>query len=130
MKRIYSIWHNMKNRCYYKKCEKYKYYGGRGITVCDEWKNNFKKFHDWAINNGYKDNLSIDRIDCSLNYCPENCRWVDMEMQNNNTSKNHYIYYNGETKTASEWAKKFNIHRCVFNNRIRRGWSFEEAIKT
>lgn len=128
MKRIYSIWHNMKSRCYYNKSDKYKYYGGRGITVCDEWRDSFKAFYAWAMANGYRDDLTIDRIDVDGNYEPSNCRWIDMLAQNNNTSKNHYITHNGETKTAAEWARQYGINRSLFTTRIRRGWSFEKAI--
>lgn len=128
MQRVYSIWHNMKSRCYYDRTEKYKYYGGRGITVCDEWRNDFQAFYKWAMANGYRDDLTLDRIDVNGNYEPNNCRWVDMTCQNNHTSKNHYITHNGETKTASEWARQYGINRSLFNMRIRRGWSFEKAI--
>lgn len=127
-KRLYSIWHNMKSRCYYRKSEKYKDYGGRGIIVCDEWRNNFQAFYDWAMSHGYADDLTIDRKDVNGNYEPSNCRWVTQKEQHNNTRKNHYITYNGETKTAAEWARQYGIHRCVLNNRIRRGWNFEKAI--
>ena len=118
----------MKTRCYYPKADKFKYYGGKGISVCEEWKESFKAFYDWAISHGYAANLTLDRIDLSGNYEPSNCRWVDMIAQNNHTSKNHYITHNGETKTAAEWARQYGLHPCVFNSRIRRGWTFERAI--
>lgn len=127
-KRLYSIWHNMKSRCYNPNTEKFMYYGGRGITVCEEWKNNFQAFYDWAISHGYRDDLTIDREDTNGNYEPSNCRWVDKYCQNNHTRKNHYITHNGETKTSSEWARESGINRSVFNKRIRRGWDFETAI--
>lgn len=125
--RLYSIWHNMKSRCYYKNAEKYKYYGGKGISVCDEWKNSFEAFYNWALQNGYSEKLTLDRINVNGNYEPNNCRWVDAKTQNNNTSKNHYIEYNGMIKTASEWADIYGVYRQLFNQRIRRGWSFERA---
>lgn len=130
--RLYSIFHNMKSRCYLKTFAKYKYYGARGIKICDEWlgKNGFKNFYNWAIVNGYENGLTIDRINNDLDYSPANCRWVTMTVQNNNTSINHYITFNGETKSVSEWAKEYNIHRCVLNNRLRRGWSFLKAALT
>lgn len=97
--RLYSIWHDMNTRCYYEKTKCYKYYGGRGITICDEWKNNFVNFYNWAINNGYKDNLSIDRIDVNGNYEPSNCRWATMQEQQlnkRNSKKYKEIFESGE----------------------------------
>ena len=120
----------MKSRCYLPTFSRYEYYGGRGIKICQEWlgKNGFDNFYDWAMTNGYADDLTIDRIDTNKDYCPENCRWVDRKTQNNNTRINHYYTYNGETKTVSQWAELYNIHRCVLNNRLRRGWTFENAV--
>ena len=85
--RLYRIWHDMKNRCFYEKDKKYSYYGGRGITICNEWKDNFEKFKAWAVANGYKENLTIDRINNNGNYDPSNCRWVTMKEQCKNRAK-------------------------------------------
>ena len=128
--RVYRIYHNMKSRCYLPTFSKYQYYGGKGIKMCQEWLSSFNNFYNWAMENGYKDDLTIDRIDTNKDYCPGNCRWVDMVVQNNNTRKNHYVTYNGETKSVAEWSKIYNINRCVLNNRLRRGWSFEKSIST
>lgn len=82
--RLYRIWVCMRNRCYQKSYHAYKHYGGRGISVCDTWLHDFQAFHDWAIENGYNDNLSIDRIDNNKGYAPDNCRWATQEEQNKN----------------------------------------------
>lgn len=83
-KRLYSIWHGMKQRCYWEKYKQFQDYGGRGIIVCPEWKDNFEAFRDWALNNGYADDLTIDRIDNDGNYETSNCRWATKADQNRN----------------------------------------------
>lgn len=85
--RLYRIWLGMKSRCFIQSVPCFKHYGGRGITVCDEWKDNFQAFYDWAMSHGYSDDLSIDRIDVDGNYCPENCRWATWSEQRRNQRK-------------------------------------------
>ena len=113
--RIYEIWHGMKNRC----DNGNKNYGGRGITVCNEWKNSFDTFYEWALNNGYNETLTIDRIDVNGNYCPENCRWATITEQQNNKRTNVIIEYNGVSHTVSEWAKILNIKGETLFKRLK-----------
>lgn len=127
--RMYNIWFNMKCRCHKETAPDYSRYGGRGIMVCDEWRDGFQAFYDWAMANGYQENLSIDRIDSNGNYCPENCRWVDSKVQNNNTRRNHYITYNGETLTIAQWSERCGISKNTLHSRlIKYGWSVERAL--
>lgn len=102
-------------------------YAQKGITVCDEWKQ-FENFYAWAINNGYSDELSIDRINSDGNYEPSNCRWATAEEQANNTSRNRLFELNGVTKTKAQWIKPLGISNAAFDTRIKNGWSLEEAL--
>ena len=107
--RIYEIWCGMKKRCFNKNNARYWDYGGRGITVCDEWKNSFQSFYDWAMSNGYQENLSIDRIDNNGNYCPENCKWSTNKEQCNNRRSNIKITIGNSTRTLVEWCEIFEV---------------------
>ena len=127
--RLYRIYLNMKNRCYWKNHKQFNLWGGKGIVVCEEWKNDFMSFYNWAINNGYKDNLTIDRIDCNGNYEPLNCRWVDSKEQANNTKTVRYFEYNGERGTIWFFSKKYNKSEKLIRNRIQQGWSIKDAIE-
>lgn len=129
--RLYRIWNNMKDRCYNEKCAEYYCYGGRGIKVCDEWLHDFIAFYNWSMDNGYRDDLTIDRKDVNGNYCPENCRWATLKDQLNNTSRNHRITYNGETHTMAEWAEITGINYKTICSRIcDRKWDEIRAITT
>lgn len=125
--RLYSIWHKMIDRCKNSNNTYYHCYGGRGIKVCDEWKE-FKNFYIWAIKNGYTDNLSIDRINNNDNYKPTNCRWADNKTQSRNRRTNKYITFNNETHCLIEWAEILNIKYKTLNNRLLRGWEIERAF--
>lgn len=127
--KIYYVYYGIKDRCYNKKAKAYKNYGDKGIKVCDEWLDGFINFYNWAIANGYKEGLTIDRIDSNGNYEPSNCRWVDRIIQNNNTNRNHYITYNGEAKTISEWARYLGMNRQTLQGRLRNGHSIKEAFE-
>lgn len=124
--RLYKIWSGMKSRCYYIKNIAYKDYGGRGIKIYDEWKKDFVNFYNWAINNGYNDNLTIDRIDVNGNYEPNNCRWVTIKVQENNRRNNKIIKYKENFYTLSELAEKLNISSATLNWRLNHNWNEEE----
>ncbi len=126
--RIFNIWHGLKNRCFLKTNKDFKNYGARGIKVCDEWKNNFMFFYSWAMANGYKDNLTIDRIDVNGDYCPKNCRWVDRKTQANNRRSTKKITYKNNTYSITQWARVFRIKKSSLFYRLNKGTPFEKAI--
>jgi hypothetical protein len=126
--RLYNSWKHMKERCYTSSCHKFRHWGGRGITVCEAWKNDFLAFKEWALANGYKEGLTIDRIDVNGNYEPSNCRWVTVIEQANNTRRNHILNYNGQSKTIAEWARITGIKPDTIQHRIRRNWTVERAL--
>jgi hypothetical protein len=127
--RIYRIWRGMKTRCENKNDYHYELYGKRGISLCNEWQT-FEPFYQWAINNGYKETLTLDRIDVNGNYEPSNCRWATQKEQSNNTRRNRRIVHNGISHTLSEWAEIANINPVTLANRIKTGWDFAKAIST
>ena len=126
--RLYREWAQMKGRCYYKKYINYDCYGERGITVCAEWKDDFSCFMKWALSNGYNDNLTLDRIDNNKGYSPDNCRWITGKEQANNRRNNHYVTYNGITKTISQWSESSGINYWCLRSRIANGWDISEAL--
>lgn len=131
--KLYLKWQNMKKRCYNAKADRYKNYGGKAnnpITVCPEWANSFKAFYDWAISNGYKDGLSIDRIDNDKGYCPENCRWVTFLEQANNKTTNKMICYKGKTQSLSRWSRELKMNYSMLYLRLKKGWPVEKAFST
>lgn len=107
--KLRTIYKGIKQRCYDKKSSSYERYGKKGITICDEWLSDPLSFEKWALNNGYMDGLSIDRIDCNLGYSPSNCRWADITTQNNNRKNVHLITINNKTKSIAQWCKVFNV---------------------
>lgn len=126
--KIYYTYNNIKQRCYCLKDKYYKDYGERGITVCQDWLNDFMNFYNWSMNNGYNDNLTIDRIDNNKGYSSDNCRWVDNITQANNKRNNHYITYNNETHTMAEWSRILDIKYNKFKHKIRKGLSIKDII--
>lgn len=130
--RLQHIWAGMKARCSNPNTPAYRWYGARGINVCEEWRISFKKFVKWAWANGYATSLTLDRIDNDDNYSPENCRWVTMKEQAQNRRDNLYLTAFGETKLQCEWLRD---SRCVITKkalqtRIRKGMSVEQALTT
>lgn len=126
--RIYHTWVHMKQRVTNENNKKYGIYGGRGIKLCSEWKD-FQGFYEWAMANGYRENLSIERIDVNGDYCPQNCTWIPLEKQAKNRRSNHYLTWNGETKTITEWGHSLGIKPSVIFTRVDRyGWDAERAL--
>ncbi len=128
--KLYATWQNIKSRCFNKNNKSYKFYGDRGIKVYEEWKDNFESFYVWAINNGYKENLSIDRIDNNGNYEPKNCRWVDRKIQGRNKRNNYQITYKNETHCLSEWAEITGILRTTIKRRYEDKWKLKDVFAT
>lgn len=128
--RLHSIWRGMKARCYIKSHGEYKNYGAKGITVCPEWlgEHGAENFAKWAMENGYQDDLTIDRKDSTRGYSPDNCRWVTQKAQQNNRGNNHRITYNGETLTAMQFAEKYNMNYSTLITRLSRGWTIEKIM--
>lgn len=142
-KRLNSIYTGMKNRCYNPKQPSYKNYGAKGITICDEWLNServciafktyptkgFLAFQAWALSHGYQEDLTIDRIDNSKGYSPDNCRWVSRKVQNNNHNNNYWITLNGQTKTLAQWCEEKKCNYNTIRTRIYKlHWTPEQAF--
>ena len=120
---IYDIWQGMKRRCYDIHNPRYHNYGGRGIFICDDWKNDFSAFYEWSVNNGYQENLTIDRIDNNKGYSPDNCRWADAKTQSRNRSSNVKITIGNATKTLTEWCEIFQLdYRTIHARYSRNGF--------
>ena len=126
---IYSKWCGMKNRCYNQKEKSFEYYGKRGITVCEEWINDFDSFYNWSIENGWEKGYSIERKDVNGNYCPENCEWIPLLEQQKNKTNTIYAELNGETKRLLEWCEILCLNPKTVYNRINQcGMTPEEAL--
>lgn len=117
--RLYAIWCGMKQRCQNENSPEYESYGGRGITVCDEWLHNFQAFYDWSMANGYKENLTIERKDVNGNYCPENCCWITKKMQSRNRTDNHKITCKGQTMILTDWANLLGVNRGTLAYKLK-----------
>lgn len=128
--RLYNIWVNMRQRCSNPNWTDYHLYGGRGISVCSEWDKSFDVFKKWAINNSYKHNLSIDRIDNEKGYFPENCKWSTPKEQARNRRNSRILVYQKQSKTLAEWSEVIGLSSATIRKRIDAGWSINEAFKT
>ncbi|MBO5663596.1 MAG: hypothetical protein J6V82_04430 [Clostridia bacterium] len=129
--KLFGIWCGMRQRCSDVNNRDFQRYGGRGITVCDEWQTDFRPFYNWAIASGYADSLTIDRIDVNGNYEPSNCRWATRKEQANNRRTNIYLTYEGDTFTLAQWAERTGIAGDTLSKRLyRHGWSIEKALTT
>ena len=127
--RLYAEWIGMKGRCCNKRNKRYPDYGGRGIKVCSEWLDSFEAFREWALANGYQDDLTIERKDVNGDYCPENCCWATQKEQQNNRRNNHYLTYQGRRQTIKQWAEETGINEVAIYSRINKlGWPPERAL--
>lgn len=131
-KRLYSIYNGVKKRCYREEEPRYKDYGGRNITVCDEWLNpntGFDSFVEWSLSHGYADNLTLDRVDVEKGYSPNNCRWITLQSQNRNKRDSLYVEYKGEKVLLIDLCEKLELSYDTVHNRIYSlGWTVEKAI--
>ena len=128
--KLYNVWTHMKVRCFNPKDKYYKDYGGRGITVCDEWKDDFLAFCDWSMVNGYKEGLTIERKNNNGNYSPDNCAWITSKEQQRNKRNTCFLTFEGKTQSASAWAEEYGVSGKTITRRIRDGWSVERALTT
>lgn len=130
--RIYREWAGIIQRCNNPKNTSYERYGAKGVTVCDEWlgENGFINFYNWAMANGYRDDLTIDRKENNKGYFPENCRWIPLSEQSRNQKTNRKLTYNGKTMTMAEWSREIGINSSSLFGRLKRGWSIEKALST
>lgn len=126
--RLYEIWHGMKQRCNNPNSKDARNYYNRGISICREWSESFEVFRDWALLNGYRDDLSIDRIDVNGDYSPDNCKWSTAKEQCRNTRFNHLLTFNGKTQPIASWADETGIDYYTLAKRIEKGWTAERAL--
>ena len=127
-RRLYRKYWSMRNRCEYPGAKFYYCYGGRGIKVCDEWKD-FEAFEKWAYENGFKEGLTLDRIDVNGNYEPNNCRWITHKEQQSNRRDNVYITFNGERRTVQQWSEITGIKKSTIQRRMKLGWDEKDLLK-
>ena len=125
--KLYRVWCTMKERCSNPHHKSFRRYGGRGISVCQEWLD-FSVFRDWALASGYADGRTIDRVNNDGNYEPGNCRWATRREQNRNYSRNRMLTFNGDTKCVQDWAQELGINSTTILFRLKTGKTTEEAL--
>ena len=126
--KLYRVWNRMKERCNNPNSDHYYLYGGRGISICDEWQHDYLAFREWALSNGYEEGLTIDRIDCDGNYEPSNCRWATHLEQQNNLRTNVNITYRNETYSIAAWARITGIQENTIRQRYHKGLPLEDVF--
>lgn len=126
--KLYRRWKDMRRRCNNPNRKGYKNYGGRGIKVCEEWEEDFMNFYNWSMENGYLEELEIDRIDNDGNYEPNNCRWITRKEQSNNKQQSRYVTINGITKTLKDWSAESGLPYDTLRLRLNRGWKEKELL--
>ncbi len=125
---LQHTWADIKGRCTCKTNKSYPYYGGRGITLCDEWYDNCKNFIEWGTSHGWEPGLTIERIDVDGPYSPDNCKWATRFEQANNMRSNHLLTYNGKTQNIAQWARELGVSDKMLRARIKNGWSVERTL--
>lgn len=125
---LYKVWEGIVNRCYAKNSPAFRWYGARGISMCDEWRYNPETFINWAISKNWVNGLTVDREDVNGNYTPHNCRLVTHQTQMNNTTRSCKFEMNGQVKTISEWAMEYGLHRSTLRYRLKVGMKIEDAV--
>lgn len=129
-KKLYWVYYSMLARCYNTNNPRYKDYGARGITVCEEWRKDNKSFFAWAISNGYKEGLTLDRLNNDKGYCPDNCAWVSSKDNSNHNRRTHFLTYKGKTQSLKKWSEELGINYSTLRNRINRSnMEAKEALK-
>ena len=128
---LYNVWCSIKQRCLNTSCKDYPNYGGRGILICTDWASDYSKFQLWCNSHGYRKGLSIDRKDNNEGYHPLNCRWVDANIQANNTGRNVVLEFNGIRRTVAQWSRHLGFSDKLIYDRMKKlGWTIEKTLST
>lgn len=126
--RLYRIWCNIISRTENPRIKSYRYYGAKGVKMCDEWRNSFDAFRDWSMSHGYAEHLTIERLDNNKGYSPENCRWATWKEQFNHRTCSHLLTFNGRTQSIALWAEECNLPKGTVYRRLYDGWAIERAL--